>query len=78
MIATSRHYRDAYARVVHVNTLCGSTADFVEVRGCIAPPRPTIYLDFGQQRANLSRFGDGSVGFWLAHEFGHHIQNLCG
>lgn len=26
--------------------------------------------------SNLARFGDGAVGFWLAHEFGHHIQSL--
>ena len=35
-----------------------------------------IYLDLYQQAAKLQRFGDGAVAFWLAHEFGHHMESL--
>jgi predicted metalloprotease len=35
-----------------------------------------IYLDYYQQVANLRAYGDGAVALWLAHEFGHHIEEL--
>jgi predicted metalloprotease len=36
-----------------------------------------IWIDFNQQQGNIARFGDGAVGFWLAHEFGHAVQKLA-
>jgi predicted metalloprotease len=70
-------YYDSYGRMVdfYVNG-CGSTANYHGSEGFYCPTTRTIYIDFIQQQGNLSRFGDGSVGFWLAHEFGHHIQTL--
>lgn len=35
-----------------------------------------IFLDYFQQVGNVGNYGDGSVAFWLAHEFGHHIEEL--
>jgi predicted metalloprotease len=63
---------------VDVNTPCKSTANYHGSQGMYCPESHTIYLDFEQQRSNLSSFGDGSVGFWLAHEFAHHVQHLYG
>jgi predicted metalloprotease len=38
----------------------------------------TIWIDYNQQVGNLAKYGDGAVGFWLAHEFGHAIQIMYG
>jgi hypothetical protein len=53
---------------------CGSQNTSHWGQGFYCPGTRTIYLDFSQQQSNLGRFGDGSVGFWLAHEYAHHVQ----
>jgi predicted metalloprotease len=70
-------YSDSYGRMVDLSTPCGSTATQHGSEGFYCSLSQTIYMDYNQQVSNLSRFGDGSVGFWLAHEFGHHIQTLA-
>jgi predicted metalloprotease len=71
-------YYDSYGRMVDFSTPCGTTAGYHGSQGFYCPGSQTIYVDFNQQTGNLKKFGDGSVGFWLAHEFGHHIQRLAG
>ena len=41
-----------------------------------AYPSDQIHLDFTQLHGVLGKFGDGAVAFGLAHQTGHHIQNL--
>ncbi len=35
----------------------------------------SVYLDHWGQLGNISSYGDGSVAFWFAHEFGHVMEN---
>jgi predicted metalloprotease len=71
-------YYDPYGRLVDYSTSCGTTSTRHGSQGFYCPSSQTIYLDYRQQQTNLAKFGDGAVGFWLAHEFGHHIQLLYG
>lgn len=72
-------YRKSTGRLVDYSVKgCGSTAKKHGMEGFYCPATQTIYLDYKQQRSELAKFGDGAVGFWLAHEFGHHIQVLLG
>jgi predicted metalloprotease len=72
-------YYDSTGRLVDFNVAgCGSTATQHGAQGFYCPTTRTIYLDYNQQKSELGRLGDGAVGFWLAHEFGHHIQTLMG
>jgi len=71
-------YYNYYAngQLVVYNTPCGSTLNNHGTQGFYCPPSRTIYLDHTQQQGNLNRFGDGAVGFWLAHEYGHHVGTI--
>lgn len=71
-------YYDAYGRMVDISTPCGSTANQHGAEGFYCSTSRIIYIDYTQQANNIRQFGDGSVGFWLAHEFGHHVQYLAG
>ena len=67
------HYY-ANGQMVNYRTPCGSTRNSWWTQGFYC--RGAIYLDLTHQRRNLRRYGDGSVGLWLAHEFAHHVQAL--
>jgi hypothetical protein len=61
---------------VEWSTPCGSTALQHNTEGFYCSS--VIYLDWSQQNANVAAYGDGSVGFWLAHEYAHHGEVITG
>jgi len=60
------------------STPCGWTGNSWGTQGFYCSPNSSIYLDFYQQAGNINSYRDGAVAFWLAHEFGHHIEMLLG
>jgi uncharacterized protein len=66
-------YRDA------VSTGCGSASSAVGPFYCPADQR--VYLDlsfYGDMQSQLGASGDFAWAYVIAHEVGHHVQNLVG
>jgi predicted metalloprotease len=64
--------------LVNYETPCGNTLRFLGAQGFLCPANAGIYFDFNQQVGNIRTYRDGAVAFWLAHEYGHQIQQLLG
>lgn len=44
--------------------------------GFYCPTDSSLALDWTDLWGAMTRFGDGAVAFWLAHEFAHHAQTV--
>lgn len=74
-----RYYNYYSNRVlIDYQTPCGPTGESHGGEGFYCSDGSTIHLDYNQQVGNMRSYRDGSVAFWLAHEFAHHIESLLG
>jgi len=64
--------------LVDYSTPCFATGTQHGTEGFYCPTNTAIYLDYNQQVNNVSRFGDGATAFWVAHEYGHHVEKMLG
>lgn len=77
------NYRDSYGRIVdyyNVPAQCvtdrsGNTVHMHGSQGFYCAANDTIYMDYTQLTQEIATYGDGAIGFWLAHEYGHHVEN---
>jgi uncharacterized protein len=79
--AAGKSYRDADVTLYRqgVNTGCGAASSAVGPFYC--PADQTVYLDLGFFSELSRRFGapgDFAQAYVVAHELGHHVQNLLG
>lgn len=78
---SGKQYRDAKLKVFReaVDTGCGLSSSAIGPFYC--PPDEKAYIDlsfYKQLRADLGAPGDFAQAYVLAHEFGHHCQNVLG
>ena len=80
-LQSGQQYRNAKLELFRdgVQTGCGNATSAVGPFYC--PPDETAYLDLGFFRELSDRFdapGDFAQAYVIAHEIGHHVQNLLG
>ena len=78
---SGKTYRDAKLKVFReaVDTGCGLSSAAIGPFYC--PPDEKAYIDlsfYKQLRADLGAPGDFAQAYVIAHEFGHHCQNVLG
>ena len=58
---------------------CGvSLFDYNIMAECPNNGQPQIWIHVGVNQAKVTQLGDYAAGFFLAHEWGHHIGNVLG
>ncbi len=79
--ASGKEYRDAQLVVFDSPTSTGCGVGSPETGPFYCPPDDKVYIDLGfykQLEAQLGFQGDFAMAYVLAHEWGHHIQNVLG
>jgi predicted metalloprotease len=56
----------------------GYLYDYTIMAECPNNGNPQIWIHTGVNQDKINRLGDYAAGFFLAHEFGHHIANVLG
>jgi predicted metalloprotease len=79
--ANGRQYREPKLRIFEdaINTGCGQATSAAGPFYC--PPDERVYIDlafFKQLETEFAAQGDFAKAYVIAHEVGHHVQNLLG
>jgi predicted metalloprotease len=69
---------DYYTATTYKATCGGQIADYTIMAYCSYGQRPEIWIHSGVNQDKINRLGDNAAGFFLAHEWGHHVANVLG
>ena len=58
--------------------MLGNLFDYMIMAECPNNGNAQIWINYGVNQDKVTRLGDYAAGFFLAHEFGHHIGNVLG
>ena len=67
-----------YASPTNVPQCVGNLFDYMIMAECPNNGNAQIWINYGVNQDKVTRLGDYAAGFFLAHEFGHHIGNVLG
>ena len=59
-----------------IETACGNAIEPMEIGPHYCPADSTIYMDLPFMEALVTPYGEFALGFVVAHEWGHHLQNV--
>ena len=67
-----------YASPTYVSQCGGNLFDYTIMAECPNNGQPQIWINYSVNQDKVTRLGDYAAGFFLAHEWGHHIGNVLG
>ena len=67
-----------YTSPTYVAACGGNLFDYMIMAECPNYGNAQIWIDYNVNQDKINRLGDYAAGFFLAHEFGHHIANVLG